>query len=89
MDPTEKLGITLRGEYFDDTKGAIKDGDGDPLFGTSIAQATLSFNIRPVGGLAIIPEFRIDSAKDVVFAKNNGDATKNTGTFSLAAVYSF
>ncbi|WP_346238134.1 porin [Niabella insulamsoli] len=83
VDPSEKFGITLRGEYFDDSD------QGGLIFGTSITQATLSLNIKPVSGLAFIPEFRLDSAKDPIFYKNDGSATKSTGSFLLAAVYSF
>lgn len=83
VDPTEKFGFTLRGEYFDD-----KD-KGGLIFGTSIIQTTLSFNIKPVNGLMIIPEFRLDSAKDPIFTKNDGAGTKSTGTFLLGAIYSF
>lgn len=82
VDPSEKFGITLRGEYFDDKKDAL-------IFGTSIVQSTLSFNIKPVSGLAIIPEFRIDSAKDPIFKKNDGSDTKSAASFLVAAVYSF
>lgn len=82
VDPSEKFGVTLRGEYFDDKKDNV-------LFGTSITQATLSFNIKPTSGLAIIPEFRLDSAKDPIFKKNDGTSTKSAGTFLVAAVYSF
>ncbi|MCD2423459.1 porin [Niabella pedocola] len=89
VDPTDKFGITLRGEYFDDKKGVITNADGSPLLGTSVVQGTLSFNFKPATGLMIIPEFRIDSAKDPIFTKNSGDGTKSTGTFLLAAVYSF
>ncbi len=91
LDPTEKFGITLRGEYFDDKdKGLVFGtyGDVNPT-GTSITQATLSFNIKPVSGLAIIPEFRIDSAKDPIFKKNDGSDTKSAASFLVAAVYSF
>jgi hypothetical protein len=82
VDPSEKFGITLRGEYFDDKKDAV-------LLGTSLIQSTLSFNIKPTSGLAIIPEFRIDSAKDPIFTKSNGTTTKSAGSFLVAAVYSF
>lgn len=91
LDPSEKFGITLRGEYFDDKdKGLVFGtfGTTDPK-GTSVTQATLSFNIKPASGLAIIPEFRIDSAKDAIFTKNDGSATKSASTFLIAAVYSF
>lgn len=82
VDPVEKFGLTLRGEYFDDK-------DGYTPVASSVFQGTLSLNFKPVNGLAIIPEFRIDNAKDEIFFKNNGDATKSTATFLLAAVYSF
>ncbi|MFT4094466.1 MAG: porin [Niabella sp.] len=90
LDPSEKFGITLRGEYFDDKdKGFVFGTFDDDLHGTSIIQSTLSFNIKPVSGLNIIPEFRLDSAKDPIFYKNDGSSTKSTGTFLVAAVYSF
>ncbi|WP_018628348.1 porin [Niabella aurantiaca] len=89
IDPSEKFGITLRGEYFDDSKGVITNPDGSALLGTSVVQGTLSFNIKPASGLTIIPEFRIDNAKAPVFIKNSGDGTRSTGSFLLAAVYAF
>lgn len=91
LDPSEKFGITLRGEYFDDKDKGFVFGTFDEVNprGTSVTQATLSFNIKPVSGLAIIPEFRIDSAKDAIFTKNDGSSTKSTSTFLVAAVYSF
>ncbi len=82
VDPSSMFGLTLRGEYLDDKDGAAG-------FGTSLIEATLSANVK-IGGLTIIPEFRLDSAKDdFIFVKNNGNGTKSTGTFLLAAVYSF
>ena len=88
VDPSEKFGITLRGEYFDDKdKGFLFTNDEGN--GTSLMQATLSFNIKPVSGLTFIPEFRLDSAKDPFFYKNDGSLSKSTGSFLLAAVYSF
>ncbi len=91
LDPTEKFGITLRGEYFDDKDKGFVFGTFDELNprGTSVTQATLSFNIKPASGLAIIPEFRIDNAKDAIFTKNDGSSTKSTSSFLIAAVYSF
>ncbi len=83
VDPTSTFGLTLRGELFDDKKGGT-----DGYVSTSVFAATLSANVK-VGGLTIIPEFRIDSAKDPSFQKNNGDFVKGTGAFILAAVYSF
>lgn len=83
FDPTSTLGLTLRGELFDDKKNGT-----DGYVGTSVFAATLSANVK-VGGLTIIPELRLDNGKDAIFYKNSGALTKSSGTFILAAVYSF
>ncbi|MEO5681500.1 MAG: outer membrane beta-barrel protein [Chitinophagaceae bacterium] len=83
VDPTDKFGFTLRGEYFSDKKNVTG------YFGTSLFEATLTLNIKPMPGLMIMPELRLDSAKDPYFLKNDGSSTKGTGTFLVAAVYSF
>ncbi len=83
VDPTDKFGFTVRGEIFDDKKNVTG------YFGTSLYEATLSLNIKPSAGLMIIPEFRLDGAKDPYFFKHDGAGTKTTGSFILAAVYSF
>jgi len=82
VDPAEKFGLTLRGEYF-------SDKDGVAGFDTNIFDLTLSLNIKPSESFMIIPEFRLDSGKDPIFLKNSGDLVKSTGTFALAAVFSF
>ena len=84
VDPVPMFGLTLRGEYFDDKKGVAG-------FATSIFDATLSANIR-IDNLTIIPEFRLDSAKDPIFYKNSDTidpSSKSTGAFILAATYHF
>lgn len=81
VDPTSTFGLTLRGEYFDDKKNVLG-------INTSIFAATLSANFK-VSKLTIIPELRFDNASDEVFLKNDGTGTKGTGTFLLAAVYTF
>jgi Putative beta-barrel porin-2, OmpL-like. bbp2 len=83
FDPTSTVGLTLRGEYFDDKKNGTVG-----YIGTSIFAATLSADIK-IEGLTIIPEFRIDNAKDNFFVKSPGDLTKSSGNFILAAVYHF
>jgi Putative beta-barrel porin-2, OmpL-like. bbp2 len=83
VDPSSTFGLTLRGEYFDDKKNGT-----DGYVGTSVFATTLSGNVK-INGLTIIPEFRIDSAKDKIFTKNDGSSTKGSGSFILAAVYSF
>lgn len=82
-DPSSTLGLTLRGELFDDKK----DGT-DGYISTSVFATTLSANVK-IGGLTIIPEFRLDSAKDPMFVKNSGVGTKSSASFLLAGVFSF
>ncbi|MBC8035478.1 MAG: porin [Chitinophagaceae bacterium] len=82
VDPTPKFGLTLRGEYFDDKDNIA--GVGDQIIAT-----TLSFNIKPASNLIIMPEFRLDSAKDPYFIKNSGEGTKSSASFLLAAIVSF
>jgi len=81
-DPTKEFGITLRAEYFDNKKSVVS---APP---TSIFDVTLSPNFR-VGNLTIIPEIRLDAAKDNVFEKNDNSLTKSTFTGILAATYHF
>lgn len=81
FDPSEKVGLTLRTEYFADEKNAVK-------IGADIFQTTLSLNYK-VGGFTLIPEIRYDNASVAVFSKNDGTPKKNTATALLAAVFSF
>jgi hypothetical protein len=83
VDPTDKFGFTLRAESFSDKKNVTG------YFGTSIFESTLTLNIKPMSGLIIMPELRIDAAKDPYFSKNDGSLSKSTASFILAAVYSF
>lgn len=82
VDPTSSFGITLRTEYFDNKKGLVSAP------ATRIFDVTLSPNFR-VGDLTIIPELRLDAAKDPVFKKNDTSATGSTFTGLLAATYHF
>lgn len=83
-DPTSAFGLTARGEYFGDKKGVAG-------FGTNIFDITLSADIH-IDNLTIIPEFRVDGAKDPIFFKNSDGifpSAKSTGTFILGATYHF
>ncbi len=83
LDPSSVFGITLRGEYFDNKKAVSA---APP---TSIFDITLSPNIK-IGNLTIIPELRLDAAKDEIFyKKENDETTKSTFTALLAATYHF
>lgn len=86
VDPVEKFGFTVRGEYFSDDKGVGG-------IGTSLFDATLSLNIKPVKGLMIVPEIRVDAAKNPLFFKNSDLPTtptdKTAAAFNIAAIFSF
>lgn len=81
IDPSSKVGITLRSELVSDSKLVY--------FGTkSILANTLSFNFK-AGPLTFIPELRIESAQSEFYAKNDGSTSKSTATALIAAVYKF
>jgi hypothetical protein len=83
-DPLSWLGFTLRGEYVNDKKEVLG------IFGADghCFESTLSANFK-IENLTIIPEFRLDHAKNEVFYKSGTAATKSTGSFILAATYHF
>lgn len=88
LTASEKFGLTLRGEYFGDEKYGIKvsDANGD---GVNVFAATLSGNYK-VGNFTLIPEFRLDNASsDLLYLKKDGDPTKSTSSFLVAAIFSF
>lgn len=93
VDPTEKLGFTLRSEYFNDKKGIItyidEYNNSNPLLGSAIVQTTLSCNFKPSKNINIIPEIRVDRATEPIFTKHNGAGTKSTASLLLAAIFSF
>ena len=84
LDPTSKLGFTLRGEYFDNKKGLLAIGD----MPSSIFDLTFSTNIK-IGNLTIIPEIRLDNSSEEIFEKSDGTGTKSTVSGILAATYHF
>ncbi len=76
--------IGARVEYIGDSDGAIT-GIAD----NSILDLTLSGNIT-IGGLKLIPEFRVDIAgEDGTFADKAGEPTKTSPAFIFGAMYSF
>lgn len=83
FDPSSTFGITVRGEYFDNEKAVASLA---PY--TGIFDLTLSPNFK-IGNLTIIPELRLDAAKDEVFEKNDGATAKSTVSGILAATYHF
>ncbi len=84
FDPTDKFGLTLRGEYFDDRSVSPLIPTANNIFAT-----TLSANIK-LDHITLIPELRFDNAKGNIFSKGlTGTAINNTSTFLIAAVYKF
>lgn len=81
FDPTDKVGVTLRGEY-------IADDNKKVLFQTNILAATASLDVK-LGPLTLIPELRYESAKAEFFADGDGDPSKSTFSALVAAVFKF
>ncbi|MBC7651598.1 MAG: porin [Deinococcales bacterium] len=81
-DPSSKFGLTLRGEYLSDKTDLLGIG------GNNIFIPTLSANFK-INNLTIIPEFRLDNAKNNIFIKSDGAGTKSASQFILAATYKF
>jgi len=83
-DPNSMLGLTLRTEYFGDKRGVAG-------FGTGIYDITLSAGIH-IDKMTIIPEFRMDGAKDPIFYKNSdtlSPTARSTGSFILGTYLHF
>jgi hypothetical protein len=82
-DPSKKIGLTYRAEFFYD-KNAISAG----AFATNIFANTLSLNYK-INKLTILPEFRIESAKDPIYVNKEGNPANKSASFILAAIYKF
>ncbi|MDQ0104986.1 porin [Chitinophaga terrae (ex Kim and Jung 2007)] len=86
LDFTDKVGLTLRGEYFSDKDG-LKVFGGVPDGGNVVA-GTLTLNYK-VGNLTIMPEIRLDKASANIFQKKDGKAVDQSGNVLIAATYHF
>jgi hypothetical protein len=86
LDFTDNLGLTLRGEYFEDNDG-LKTFAG-ALDGGHIMAGTLTFNYK-AGNLTIMPELRLDNASRDIFTKHSGAPAGTTANVLLAATYHF
>ena len=80
-DPSSKIGWTLREELFSD-KDNIKSTGADNIMATTLSAAIHLSN------LTLIPELRLDNAKNTIFVNKDG-ATKSATSFILAATYKF
>jgi len=86
FDPTEKLGITLRSEFFGDKKQLVAMSLAPE--GANIFANTLSFNCK-VGPLTIVPELRFETATDKVYFKKDNSAVSTNLSALMAAYYKF
>jgi len=84
-DPSNKLGITLRTEYFSDKNQLVAMSIAPN--GATVLANTLSFNIK-AGPLTFIPELRVESASKNIFVTKTGTSS-STGSALVAAIYKF
>ncbi|UAY53014.1 outer membrane beta-barrel protein [Ferruginibacter albus] len=82
-DPSSTVGLTLRGEYFDNSKGSYGTAPVNKFY-----DITLSLDYK-VGPFTLIPEVRYDGASDPAFTKSDGSSGTSTFTGLLAAIYKF
>jgi Putative beta-barrel porin-2, OmpL-like. bbp2 len=87
FDPSEKLALTLRNEYFSDSDARLMFGAAPD--GGSIFASTLSAKIYMGSHFALIPEFRLENASENVFTDSKGAGTKTAANALLAAVFTF
>lgn len=92
---TEKFGLGVRYEYFDNKKGdrAVRNADG---LGTSVNSFTVTANFTLADGhLLLKPEFRMDTYPKIAgtlqkFEDSNGAYTKNSqSTIGMHAIVKF
>ena len=86
-DHSDKLGLSYRGEYFNDGD-ALKITAFEASSGGTVVSNTLSLNYK-VGNLTIIPEIRADYASSKIFADGDGKPAKLYGYALLGTAYKF
>lgn len=84
-DIKDWFGMTLRTEYFSDTKGL---NVFNAVGGGSLVATTISANIKS-GNLTFIPELRFESASESIFSDQNEGASNTAMSVLMAAVYTF
>ena len=81
----DSFGLGLRAEYFKSKENSAMIGLGAD---NSVTAFTFSANYK-VGGLTIIPELRLDSAKADTFYDSDMMMTKSATQATIALVYGF
>lgn len=93
-DYSDKIKLTYRTEYFGDKDGVstsyatLTSMRPVPGTGLNVFSNTLSLGYN-VGNLTIIPEIRLDAAKDKVFVDADSNLTKTNVFFVLGTAYRF
>ncbi|MBI5916231.1 MAG: porin [Bacteroidetes bacterium] len=85
-DPSDWLALTLRTEYFSDSKGLNVFGGFDG--GGSVLAATLSLNLKS-GNLTVIPEVRFEKASEGIFTSAGDENSSTSTSVLLAGIYTF
>ncbi len=86
FDPKEWFGMTLRSEYFSDSKGLnVFGGYAD---GGSLVATTLSLNFK-AGNLTFIPELRFEKASEDVFVDADAAPTNQAIVGLFGVSYNF
>ena len=88
VDLSEKFGLTLRSEYFEDKKQLNVFGGVPGIAGGNVFANTLSADIR-LGNFLIIPEIRVDNGSQNIFTNKNGEGSKVAANALVAAIFSF
>jgi hypothetical protein len=85
---SDAFSLGLRGEYLTVTNGHLGIFGVDEKGDGSVVEFTLSGNYK-VGGLTLIPEFRLDTTSEDSFYDADGKATSKMASMTVAAVYKF
>ncbi|HEU0226422.1 MAG TPA: outer membrane beta-barrel protein [Arachidicoccus soli] len=80
-DPTDKVGLSLRGEYVEDKKASL-------LPATKLTDLTLTLDYKLGGQFSLMPELRYDHAAQDIFKNNDGNTNSTFGGL-VAVVYHF
>ena len=83
VDP--RLGVSLRTEYFSDSRGVTAPFQVSR--GGSVRAATLSLNAK-ISNLVLIPEIRLEDADHPIFIKSAGNVSSSL-SFLFGAYYKF
>lgn len=86
FDPSEKLGLTLREEYFNDHNRLKVYSLHN--HGGSIFSSTFSASIK-TDHFIFMPEVRADHASSPIYSGKDGNARKNSFSALFAAIYHF